>query len=882
MCSAGYLLQPRVGRRQSNCQRTKYAPSPGGWVTKMLVFLVLFSFVASSSESGVTPSSRSDRLRTSVSKSYPFSTKSSPKFIQNQKPSADMADVEDEAVERIKPFKFTQSSYSGSIPENSPGKVHVVPDSKMGLYVNQTLFGPGGPYTMRFRIKAGDPEDFFKAEAELVGDFIFLIVRTRTSNLNVLNRERTTNYELDIRARVREARGAKGAKRPHGNRIKGFPDPKTILRVTVVDTNDLNPFFQPPIYTFSVPEDTPLHTSIGQVRAEDADDGINGEIYYSILGSYLPSIFAVDPITGILSLTRPLSFKEEPTHRQTIVAQDRGAKPTYASGQADTAAVTVHVEQVNLHDPVMQIQHLPELIEQSNADIYAIIRITDPDPDRHGEVESVEIIEGDTDAHFRIRPSNDDKKEFNIEVLQLLDREIAPYGYNLTIKAVDRGIPPRIYYQNTHVQLADLNDHAPVFDHEVYEVKVKENAPINTPLVRLKVSDEDSGRNARVKLNIAAGNENKQFRIDPKSGVLFVAQPLDAETRSSYTLSVSAFDDASAGMRKQSAAKVRVLVEDVNDNDPMFESSEKVIFFNENEQPGTRVMRLNAMDADSGENGYISYSIANLNEVPFEIDHFTGIIKSKWLIDFESDQHEYRLVVRASDWGTPYRRQAELRLTIRIRDINDNRPQFERMGCVGEIARDVGVGTELITLSALDFDAGNLISYRIVSGNADGCFGLDQNTGVISVVCDLRTLPMRERVLNVTATDGQHFSDVTPVIIKLTSESSGRKGSRKGYSSVFSAIGTDDSLFACEETDVAKRLTDTLALVARNNQIDSTNEDVFQASGARFMRGQNVHQPEFDVQQMPREIKVNETMPSGSILLKTLILVLARSYSYIH
>ena len=33
--------------------------------------------------------------------------------------------------------------------------------------------------------------------------------------------------------------------------------------------------------------------------------------------------------------------------------------------------------------------------------------------------------------------------EFNIEVLKLLDREIAPNGYNLTIKATDNGLPAR-------------------------------------------------------------------------------------------------------------------------------------------------------------------------------------------------------------------------------------------------------------------------------------------------------------------------------------------------------------------------------------------------------------------------------------------------------
>jgi protocadherin Fat 1/2/3 len=48
---------------------------------------------------------------------------------------------------------------------------------------------------------------------------------------------------------------------------------------------------------------------------------------------------------------------------------------------------------------------------------------------------------------------------------------------------------------------------------------------------------------------------------------------------------------ANAGMRKQSSARVTILVEDVNDNDPLFEMVEKDIWFDENEQAGTRVIR---------------------------------------------------------------------------------------------------------------------------------------------------------------------------------------------------------------------------------------------------------------------------------------------------
>ena len=188
------------------------------------------------------------------------------------------------------------------------------------------------------------------------------------------------------------------------------------------------------------------------------------------------------------------------------------------------------------------------------------------------------------------------------------------------------------------------------------------------------------GRNAKVLLKIVAGNRDQIFRIDPLTGMLFVAKKLDAETKSRYTLTVSAVDQANAGVRKQSSARVRVAVIDVNDNDPVFPETEKTIYFDENEPAGTPLLRVNAKDSDSGENGHLSYSIANINaqDIPFTVDHFTGMIKSKRLIDYETDKREYKLQIRASDWGTPYRRQAEMRLTIRIKDINDNRPQVRQ------------------------------------------------------------------------------------------------------------------------------------------------------------------------------------------------------------
>ena len=98
--------------------------------------------------------------------------------------------------------------------------------------------------------------------------------------------------------------------------------------------------------------------------------------------------------------------------------------------------------------------------------------------------------------------------------------------------------------------MGDMNDHPPVFDTEEYKLHIPESALVNTPLTRLKVTDQDSGRNAKVLLKIVAGNRDEQFRIDPLSGMLYVARPLDAEYKTRYTLTVSALDQANAGMRK--------------------------------------------------------------------------------------------------------------------------------------------------------------------------------------------------------------------------------------------------------------------------------------------------------------------------------------------
>lgn len=740
-------------------------------------------------------------------------------------------------------LRFQHPVYNVTIPENSVGKVYAKQppgEDTLGLQID-----PDTNLEVRYKIINGDKNKFFKAEERHVGDFCFLSIRTRTGNTDVLNRERKDKYTLEVRASA--------SKRDGKNKILMEADTTVIVRI--LDTNDLSPLFYPTEYSITIAEDTPLHKSIIKVTAEDADLGLNGEIYYSFLEE--TDQFAIHPTSGVVTITRPLTLNERSYHEIVVLGKDRGALfQTSGTSHAARAMLTIKVKQVNLYSPEIYVHHFTDIVENIHPEIYAIVRVADKDEGVHGQIKSLDIVNGDPDGHFRIQPT-EKPGEFNIVVHSLLDREKTPQGYNLTLRAIDRGTPPKQSYKSVPVHLTDFNDNAPVFHKEIYEVNVPETAPINTPVIRLKVTDIDLGKNAQVFLEIVGGNEGSEFYVNPTTGMLYTAAILDAETKAFYTLTVSAIDQGNIGTRKQSSAKVKINVLDTNDNDPLFEKSEVTVYLDENEPAGTSVTKVTARDKDSGENAYISYSIANLNPVPFEIDHFSGIVKTTVVLDYESSRREYVLRVRASDWGLPYRRQTEMQLTIKIRDINDNRPQFDKIDCLGHVSRYLPISSEIITLTAVDLDARSIISYSIISGNDDGCFNIDSLTGMLTVACDLKEIKADERELNITASDGTHFSDTLKVHIHLVH-------SKKALSSLGRLLSEEKGMFQCKETGAAGRLAEVVASAEKNNAQGGheASQEEFAMMPSRY--GENVHSPEF--YDFPLEIKVNESVALGTTL----------------
>ena len=228
-------------------------------------------------------------------------------------------------------FKFEKPLYNVTIAENSVGKTYALQppndENRLGIQIIPNL-------DVKFRIISGDRDKLFKAEERLVGDFVFLAIRTRTG-IVILNREKTEEYKLGIRASATQFE----------RNGKHVYDCETLVKLKVLDRNDLSPLFYPTEYSKTVPEDMPLHQSILKVMAEDADLGINGEIYYSFLDDN--EYFAIHPTSGVISLTRHLKYSDKSLYVLMVLASDRGIGSNHRLNQASKAKVVIKVEPVS-------------------------------------------------------------------------------------------------------------------------------------------------------------------------------------------------------------------------------------------------------------------------------------------------------------------------------------------------------------------------------------------------------------------------------------------------------------------------------------------------------------------------------------------------------
>ena len=519
----------------------------------------------------------------------------------------------------------------------------------------------------------------------------------------------------------------------------------------------------PPIFQSTSPvsvfETFPPGMVVVTVTATDADFGINGEVRYSITGSNTDNAFAIDPVTGAISVATALNHTILSSYTLTLTATDQAAN----NRRTDTTTQVINILDVN-QSPFFLTACARvgacSLTVSEDRPINGILNtISGGDPDLST------IANGQLD--YSITPTNTPFSINNrgrIRLVESLDRETRDtYLLNLTVS--DRGSPPISITAAITYTVTDVNDNSPVVTIPT-QVTISEGAFVGDGVLQASATDADIGVNAQVMYTLDTGSP--LFAIDATTGAIILARSLDYEQNTEHSIVVSASNPDGLLSSPRTST---VLVINENDNSPIFTMDQYTASVDEGSSTGTLVITVQADDADVGTLGEVSYSITSGNSNDnFAINSTSGEITVNGDIDREVIS-EYTLTIRAQDGGSPARSDRSI-VVITINDVNDNSPIFQRSSYTITVREDINVPADLLTLVATDADeAGSqnsAITYSIQTGNTGSVFNLATNTGVLSVTNSLDFESTPSYSLDVVATDGGSRTGSAVVTVTVT------------------------------------------------------------------------------------------------------------------
>ncbi|KAJ3658411.1 hypothetical protein Zmor_010149 [Zophobas morio] len=514
-------------------------------------------------------------------------------------------------------------------------------------------------------------------------------------------------------------------------------------RVIVTDYNDNSPRFVVPVPpTAFISEATIVGMKVTHLVAVDSDSGDNGRVTYVISSGNEGSVFALGYDTGVLTLAKPLPDAQR-TYILNVTATDHGTPTRHADIELKLAV------QGSEANPPRFFNSLYRASVPEDAPIGTFVTkvTTKSGVAEHGNNISFYIPREVADGAFQIDPVS-----ARITTSKALDRETRD-SYTIPVYVTDTTSPGKTLsdVSTLIIKITDVNDHAPEFKAgSCYRLYVPENnevAVIHTVVAK----DLDEGNNGEIAYSITGGNLGNKFSINMRTGEL-TARPLDRETHSRYHLTITAQDRGKPSL--MGLCNITVMVEDLNDNDPKFDLSKYSTAIPEDVPADTSILKVHASDADMGVNARIIYSLANESQWLFRIDNKTGVITTAGFFDREL-QSVYNFLVVATDSGKYNARSQKVPVTVRIDDINDNKPIFTEYPFRERVAAYKQPGQTILKITAKDADQGtnSEIVYSLVNDGSYSKFRINPNTGILTATQSLASENGKVVHINILATD---------------------------------------------------------------------------------------------------------------------------------
>ncbi|XP_053935664.1 cadherin-related family member 2 isoform X2 [Cuculus canorus] len=293
---------------------------------------------------------------------------------------------------------------------------------------------------------------------------------------------------------------------------------------------------------------------------------------------------------------------------------------------------------------------------------------------------------------------------------------------------------------------------APFFNMSI--VYVPEDLELGQFAFQLRATDID---NDPLTYSIT-GSDSFYFSVDSQTGNVTLKNSLDREHQARLTLIIGVFD----GTNEAVSRRLTVIVEDRNDNAPVFQYLPYIATIPENATLNSIIYTVFANDSDTGNASKVSYSIEEV--IPDSMkNHWlfyilpNGSVVLNGSLDYANNTF-YQLKIIAKDGGGLLHnvltfQQSSTYLSLTISDLPNLDPWFLNEPYSGSVPENCNLGTTVLTVIAMDGDTGvnDEISYNIT--NASLPFTINATTGTITVsgALDREELPSEEVLLEVTA-----------------------------------------------------------------------------------------------------------------------------------
>ena len=537
-----------------------------------------------------------------------------------------------------------------------------------------------------------------------------------------------------------------------------------VVAVTIetVNEDDNSPDFTQRTYVFSILENSPIGSVVGQTVCDDADDTADGlAVTYALVTANVP--FRLNEATGTIVTSNLLDLEQSIFYTFQVSCFDSNANNVSAS-------VTIRLDPFNDFPPVFVGSPYSQTVIENTVigtSVYQV-QATDDDNVQYNTI-SYRIIDGNMDNGFSI-----DATSGVVRISNSIDREVMD-AYMLTIEAYNRIVPgdtsgsqPLSSSTTLNISIADQNDNNPsILPENPDPVFVFETDGPSTVVHVFTCTDPDFLMNGSTVFSITSLSESARndFAI-LENGTLITTAIIERNVVVDVTCS-----DMGAPPRS-STASVSVNTVSMNDHTPRFDLPQYTLYVDENQEIGVDVMCFTATDDDgrSSPDGIIDYSLDLLDSADDSIGRFvirqnSGCVFVSIGLDITFRSYVYSIT--ATDRGIPQLNSSAM-LVINIRDVVHDPPIFVGGPYTRTIFETAESRTELVTLLCVDQDENDTISYNISSGNEVNLFSINHETGVISIASMLDFEISRSHMLSVQCIDSSGLSASDSVFITVT------------------------------------------------------------------------------------------------------------------